>query len=156
MIQRKQSVFLLLSVISLAGLAFLPLASFFGDQDSLVMYVFQIVSKVPDSIPDFGALFLMPLLAIVVITAILSFAAIFMFKNRARQLMVVRLLIFLLVVAIGLFFLYYVNALETASGGLIATELGIYLIPVALIFLFLAMRGIIADEKLVRSSDRLR
>ncbi|MFA5417607.1 MAG: DUF4293 domain-containing protein [Bacteroidales bacterium] len=156
MIQRIQSVFLFFSVISLAGLAFLPLASFYGDQDSLVMYVFQIVSKVPDSTPEFGPMFLMPLLTIVLVAAILSFGAIFMFKNRARQLMIVRLSIFLLVVAIGLFFLYYVNALETASGGLIATELGLYLVPVALLFLFLAMRGIIADEKLIRSSERLR
>ncbi|PIY30592.1 MAG: hypothetical protein COZ08_12035 [Bacteroidetes bacterium CG_4_10_14_3_um_filter_42_6] len=31
-----------------------------------------------------------------------------------------------------------------------------YLIPLALVFLFLAMRGIVADERLVRSSERLR
>ncbi|PIY30593.1 MAG: hypothetical protein COZ08_12040, partial [Bacteroidetes bacterium CG_4_10_14_3_um_filter_42_6] len=95
MIQRKQSVFLFLSFISLAGLAFLPLANFLGDQDSLVMYVYQIVSKVPDSIPPFSSLFLLPLLSIVIIAATLSFGAIFMFKNRSRQLMVVRLMIFL-------------------------------------------------------------
>ena len=156
MIQRKQSVFLFLSFISLAGLAFLPLANFLGDQDSLVMYVYQIVSKVPDSIPPFGSLFLLPLLSIVIIAATLSFGAIFMFKNRSRQLMVVRLMIFLLIVFIGLFFLYYVNALEETSGGLIEPEYGMYLIPLALVFLFLAMRGIVADERLVRSSERLR
>ena len=156
MIQRKQSVFLFLSFISLAGLAFLPLANFLGDQDSLVMYVYQIVSKVPDSIPPFSSLFLLPLLSIVIIAATLSFGAIFMFKNRSRQLMVVRLMIFLLIVFIGLFFLYYVNALEEISGGLIETEYGMYLIPLALVFLFLAMRGIVADERLVRSSERLR
>lgn len=156
MIQRKQSLFLFFAVLSLAGLAILPLASFFGDQDSLIMYVYQIVSLVPDSNPDFGSLFLLPLLAVVLITVFGSFSAIFMFKNRKRQLMVVRLMIFLLIVAVGLFFLYYANALEQASGGLIVPELGVYLIPVALILLFLAMRGIIADEKLIRSSERLR
>ncbi len=156
MIQRKQSVFLFLAVIFLSGLAFLPMASFLGDRGALVLYVYQLVSKVPDTPAPFGSLFLLPLLSLVVVPAFVSLVTIFMFKNRRRQMMMVRLVIFLLIVEIGLFFLYYVNSLEEATGGLITPELGIYLIPAALLFLFLALRGIIADEKLIRSADRLR
>jgi len=156
MIQRKQSVFLFLAVILLAGLAFLPMASFLGDRGALVLYVYQLVNMVPDTSLPFGSLFLLPLLALVVISAFVSFVSIFMFKNRKRQMMMVRLVIFLLIVEVGLFFLYYVNVLEEATGALIHAELGIYLIPGALLFLFLALRGIIADEKLIRSADRLR
>jgi len=156
MIQRKQSIFLFLAVILLAGLAFLPLASFLGDRGALVLYVYQLVNMVPDTTPPFGSLFLLPLLSLVVISAFVSFVTIFMFKNRKRQMMMVRMVIFLLIVEIGLFFLYYVNAMEDATGALITPELGIYLIPAALLFLFLALRGIVADEKLIRSADRLR
>ena len=156
MIQRKQSLFLLCAVISLAGLAFLPVASFIGEKNSLVMYVYQVVSLVPDTPAMFGPLFLLPLLAILLISAITSLVTIFLYKNRIRQIRLVRLMVFLLVLAIGLFFLYYNNALEEATGGTITPELGIYLIPVAVLFLFLALRGIIADERLIRSSERLR
>jgi hypothetical protein len=156
MIQRKQSVFLFLAIVFLSGLAFLPLATFLGDKNSLVLYVYQLVSMVPDLPPPFESIFLLPLLSLVVIPGFLIFVTIFMFKNRKRQMMMIRLSIFLLVVEIGLFFLYYVNSLEEATGGLITPELGIYLIPVALLFLFLALRGVIADERLIRSSERLR
>lgn len=156
MIQRKQSVFLFLAIVFLSGLAFLPLATFLGDKNSLVLYVYQLVSMVPDFPPPFESIFLLPLLSLVVIPGFLIFVTIFMFKNRKRQMMMIRLSIFLLVVEIGLFFLYYVNSLEEATGGLITPELGIYLIPVALLFLFLALRGVIADERLIRSSERLR
>ncbi len=156
MIQRKQTLFLFFAVLSLAGLIFLPIASFIGEKDSLVLYVYKLVSLVPDSVTAFGSLFLLPLLSIVIVTAITSFGAIFMFKNRILQMRIVRLMVFLLIVAIGLFFLYYTNALEEASGGKITPELGIYLIPVSILFLFFALRGIIADERLIRSSERLR
>jgi len=156
MIQRKQSLFLLLAVASLVGLAFLPIASFIGEKDSLVMYVYKVVSLVPDSPTVFSSMFLLPLLAIVLVTAITSFGTIFMYKNRIRQIRMVRLMVFLLVVAIGLFFLYYTSAMEEATAGTITPELGIYLIPVSILLLFLALRGIIADERLIRSSERLR
>ena len=156
MIQRKQSVFLFLAVIFLSGLAFLPLATFLGDKNSLVLYVYQLVSMVPDMPAPFESIYLLPLLSLIVVPGFVTLVTIFMFKNRKRQVMMIRLSIFLLIVEIGVFFLYYVNSLEEATGGLISPELGIYLIPVALLFLFLALRGVIADERLIRSSERLR
>lgn len=156
MIQRKQSLFLFFAVISLVGLVFLPLANFFGEKGSWVLYTFYMESKVPDAVSAFGPYFLLPLLSIIVVVAFIALVAIFMFKNRKRQMMLVRFAIFMLIVEVGIFFLYYVNELEEATGGLVSPELGIYLIPLALIWLFLALRGIIADEKLIRSADRLR
>jgi hypothetical protein len=57
---------------------------------------------------------------------------------------------------IGSFFFYYVNVLEKASGGVTQYEIGSYMPLVAFVFYILSYRGIMSDEKLIRSADRLR
>jgi len=79
-------------------------------------------------------------------------------------------MLLLLLVYIGVFFFYYVDVLSNLSGGIPnypngltipSTEIQIptivFIVPlVSAVFLFLASRGIISDEKLVRSTERLR
>jgi hypothetical protein len=54
------------------------------------------------------------------------------------------------------FFFYYVNALEASTGALAIYEVGTYLLLAPFVFFVLAYRGIISDEKLIRSSESLR
>ena len=91
-------------------------------------------------------------------TILSSFICIFLFKIRLRQLMVSR---FLMLLSSGLIFLLYFNSDHGKdyfagikfSSSFMAGEF----FPIAtLILFFLAGRAILADEKLVRSADRLR
>jgi len=49
-------------------------------------------------------------------------------------------------------------ALTAASQSLSAQNIGVgfFLLPISIIFLFMAMGGIRKDEKLIKSADRLR
>jgi hypothetical protein len=99
-----------------------------------------------------------PLLLLNILVGIMSLAAIFLYKKRMSQARVVRFAILLNIVFIGLVFFVYARIIET---NLMASpdyldEAGIYFPLISLIFLILANRAIIKDEKLVRSIDRLR
>jgi hypothetical protein len=72
MIQRIQSVYLLLAVLSLGAMFFFPLASFIGgDKDQLIYFVYELISKVPDSIPSVPFYFVYPILGITILTILL-------------------------------------------------------------------------------------
>jgi peptidoglycan/LPS O-acetylase OafA/YrhL len=157
MIQRIQSVYLFLVVVSLGAMFFFPLASFIGgDKDQLIFYVYKLVSEVPDSSPDVPSWFVLPNLALTSLSLLISLTAIFMYKNRKLQIKMVRLVVILILGQIAAFFFYYATTLENASGILPEYEVGAYMPLIAFVFLILAYRGIQSDEKLIRSSERLR
>lgn len=170
MIQRKQSVYLFLAAAMMIITFFVPLGTFIGAKNSLVLYLFQVVSLVPDSDIPFGTYFLLPLLAPVVLMVIISFVTIFLYKNRKLQLILVRFMLLLILFYLGTYFFYYLDVLETASGSFASYDYGleipglemqiptvIFIIPlISAALLFMASRGILNDEKLIRSADRLR
>ncbi|RLD43545.1 MAG: hypothetical protein DRI89_04490 [Bacteroidetes bacterium] len=157
MIQRIQSVYLFLVVVSLGAMFYFPLASFIGgDKDQLILYIYQLVSEVPDSSPAVPAWFIYPNLVLASLSFLLTLTSIFLFKNRKLQLTMVRFVIILILVLIAAFFFYYAVELEAASGIAAHYEIGAYMPLIAFVFLILAYRGIMADEKLIRSSERLR
>ncbi len=156
-IYRWQSVYLFLAVISLAAMFFFPLASFIGgDKDQLVLYIYKLVSEVPDSSPDVPVWFIFPNLILASLSLLVTFFSIFMFKNRKLQLSIVRLVIILILILIGIFFFYYAVELEEVSGIAAQYDIGAYMPLIAFVFLLLAYRGIMADEKFLRSTERLR
>jgi peptidoglycan/LPS O-acetylase OafA/YrhL len=134
------------------------LASFIGGtNDQLVYYVYKVQSEIPGSTPEVPPYFIYPILALTGLSAVLSFLAIFTFKNRRMQMKLVRGSVVLILIMIAVFFFYAAPLLEKASGVPYAEyEIGAYMPLVAFIFLILAYRGIQADEKLIRSADRLR
>ena len=157
MIQRIQTVYLSLAVAALAAMFYFPLASFIGGpNDQLIYYMYSVVSKMPDSTTDLPVYFIYPIFGLAVLTIILSLTAIFLFKNRMGQLKLVRGGIILILIMIAVFFFYAAPLLEAASGTIAEYEIGSYMPVLAFVFLILAYRGIMADEKLIRSADRLR
>jgi len=170
MIQRKQSIYLFLAAALLLITFFVPLASFIGAKDSLVLYIYQVVSLVPGSGSEFSSYFILPLLVPVVLIVVISLISIFLYKKRKLQLLLVRFMLLLLLFYIGVYFFYYVDVLEKQSGSIANYEYGleipgieiqiptvIFIIPlVSAALLLMASRGIISDEKLIRSADRLR
>ncbi len=157
MIQRIQSVYLLLATIAMAVSFFFPLADAIGINDSLVLYTYKMESLVPDSVPELPVYFIWPMLGLSSLVLLFSFMTIFLYKSRMRQLMLIRISVIMLVVLIALFFFYYSPEMERISGGVTMYGVpGAYLPVVALVFLILASRAIMSDEKLIRSADRLR
>lgn len=156
MIQRKQSLFLFFAAIALGCMFFFPLALIIGELDSLVLHIYKTVSLVPDKLADVPPYFNLLILTLVVFPLILSLVTIFLYKNRRLQMNLVKVAILLILAAIGIFFFYYIPRLEALAEGVAVYEIASYFPLLAFIFLLLAYRGILSDEKLIRSADRLR
>ncbi len=149
MIQRIQSLFLLLAALSSAGMGYFNL------------WKAKLMKGVTASEEYFNALSSYLIFIIVMVSILLSLVTIFLFKNRKLQF---RLTVINILLAIGAIVLQYVKVGQLADklmndGSTIisATYLPAAFLPVVtLVALFLAARGIYKDEKLIKSLDRLR
>ena len=142
MIQRKQTIWLLLAALCGFAMAKVPIF-----EATLSTNVIQQVMA-SDSLLLF---------ALITGIAILAIICIFLFKNRTLQFKLVIITIILALAGIALQ-VWKVEGYKTATTNI---SKGTYqvggLLPVAMvIFLILAARGIYKDEKLVKSLDRLR
>ena len=158
MIQRKQSIFLFLAAIAMILDFVFPIARFIGTGDyQLEFYIYNIVSLVPDVKSPFDVMFVAPLTALTGLVILGSLITIFLYKRRMTQAKLVRGLVIFTLGDVALIFFYNIPALEELSG--IRADYcyaGIAMPLVAMVMLILAINGIIKDEKLVRSADRLR
>ena len=136
MLQRIQTVYLLIAAIISAGLIFV--LHLWITNDDVVVYA-------KDNLLYLG-LFLG--------SALLSIITIFKYKNRKSQFMLGRLNIILNFFLLGFFVYQSLNV----SGETAVSEKGIgMLLPiVSIVFLALANKAIKKDEELVKSVDRLR
>jgi hypothetical protein len=144
MIQRIQTIYLLFTAIISGGLIFLfDLWTNVAKEKVFVVDLFQANLVLHKLIP---VCFLM--------SAIGSFIAVFLYKNRQLQFVVGRIIILINLFLLGI--LIYVS--QTLSGEASVSLKGIgMLIPVIVILLiFLANKAIKKDENLVKSVDRLR
>ncbi|KXB39619.1 hypothetical protein HMPREF1870_01874 [Bacteroidales bacterium KA00344] len=149
MIQRKQTIFLLLALLSLIVCLCLPIGKI-EPQGMGVMTIWYNLGLVTD-----GMMRPQPMLFVdLVVTGILAFIAIFMFKKRKVQ---ARLCSVSMVLCLAWYAYYAFCVLnEFQTGGTFRIAFAACLPLVAFILLYLARRGVIADEKLVRSMDRIR
>jgi len=98
---------------------------------------------------------LIPLSVIGLLICILSFSAIFLFKNRKVQLKAAVIVILLTIVFIGMILFYFFGV----TGKFQAEPVPGFKMIIPFLMLIsgiLAYRGIKRDEKLVRSYERLR
>lgn len=156
MIQRIQSLFLFFAFAASILMFFFPIAEFLSDFHYYKLYLMEFKNMAPSTEQIFSNYFTFPLIAFVLIIGLLSLITIFMYKKRRVQLKLIQISILLsIILIVGVFFGY-----PEAIKGQINTEanfgISSYLTLVALVFLVLANRGIKRDEKLIRSSDRLR
>lgn len=155
MIQRIQSLFLFLVFVSGLATFFFPIASFWGS-----MYVIKLSALGVEEQFQYDAEWPNTILLPVVLGLIsfLAFVTIFLYKRRMVQVRLIRFNLLLNIVYLGLIFFYYVPELEalTQTNADYISEPGIYLPIASVIFLILANRFIMKDEKLIRSADRLR
>ena len=144
MIQRIQSVYLLLAtVITVVGIFVFSLWTHEDGSEYFAMDAFAGDNS-----------FLMAITCMYFLSALLTFVAIFQYKDRKKQFVIGRLAILDNLILLG--FLIYVT--QNLSGEISVSEKGIgLLIPiVSILLVFLANKAIKKDEELVKSVDRLR
>lgn len=158
MIQRIQSIYLFGAAAALIAIYFFPLASFFSEYFYYKFYLLKLTTPVPDAASDINEYMVLPLGIFNGMIVFSTIVAIFLYKNRRFQSKIVKLSILMNVILVALIFFVFsplvgrtLNAAADYSG-----EWGIYFTLVSLLFLILANRSIIKDEKLVRAADRLR
>lgn len=136
MLQRIQSIWLLLA----SALAFATL--------QFPFYMGTDATGIPGSTLNAkdGMLLLIPTISLGVMTLL----TIFLYKNRALQL---KFIAGAIIVECILLFLYYRQTQQYTGGHYVLTSI---LHLFILIFLFLAMRGVRTDEKIIRESNRIR
>ncbi len=177
MIQRKQTLFLLVAVCAMAMCFMFPIASF--------------NAKAPLGVPVSGELNLIakenpslmndilngeavtmgqkeyikvwPLTVLTILSAVVALVAMFLFKNRVMQMRVVAIAFLLGVVDIFLIFIWAVDSyISKVTVPMACTDIdvhygiGTWCPIVAVILMFLAQRAIKKDEEKVRAADRLR
>lgn len=152
MIQRIQTIYLFLAFALCLGCLCTPIAHFMVNEsmETVDMYNLWLVSEGQHLFS-----FCPVLMGILVIVSSLVFLDIWMFKHRAFQMRVASLCMILLVawyIAYGVISYLLVTEMPATWRPHWTAALP----AAALILLYLAFRGILKDEMLVRSLDRLR
>lgn len=156
MIQRIQSLFLFFVVLSNVAIFFFPIANFLSELFYVKLYVYQFKNFTPDSELDFSLMTILPLLINNGLVIILALFTILKFKTRLIQLRLTKINILLTIFLIVGIFFGYPYIIEQELNATSSFETGAYFPLISLMFLVLAHRSILKDEKLVKSVDRLR
>lgn len=150
MIQRVQTIFLLISTILLSLLFIYPLTEFLDDSSTIFNFtVFGIYADNEEIVST------LPLLILLSIVNILSLVSIFLFKNRPLQMRISIYNILVLFGFIGMFVFYIFNTADSINANIHFTIFSIMPV-ISIILIYLAYRAIKKDEELVRSADRIR
>lgn len=155
MIQRFQSVFLLITVMALA--VFLGTDTYtkvISETESVVLTPFVFYEKI-GNLNSGKSVFYIAALAFIAL--VVSAIAIFMYKNRLRQMLFVSVNSLFMMAALGVsvyFILTQARPLKGPGEEIFGT--GFFALIVAMISNMIANRLIRKDEKKVRASDRMR
>ncbi|MGD9929310.1 MAG: DUF4293 domain-containing protein [Mangrovibacterium sp.] len=147
MLQRIQTVYMLVSAILIGLLFALPFAEIAHNNQ---LFLFDIRGIVRNEVVEENGLAIAAFIGIILI---LHVVAIYMFKKRILQ---IRLLVFTILLMIGLFGMFYFFTYYAFSGADVSFKLPVAFPLVAIILDYLAIRNIGKDEALIRSIDRIR
>lgn len=154
MIQRIQTIYLLIAEILIGTLFFVPLAEITGKEG--ILYRFQIQGIFMEGLPGSGVnLSSWPLIILLVLSIILILVTTFMFRNRILQMRLAKIAVFTLV-ALSVLIYYYVISVTKILAGHYSMSIFSVILVIAPILVYLAIRAIKKDELLVRSIDRIR
>ena len=155
MLQRIQSVYLVLVIFCSIAVCFFPLFRVPVPDGiySLSITKTSFIGKV--NVSDLSYNF--PLILLSFLILILSVVTIFRYNNRKLQLNFITIILILVLVFTGvLIFDYYQLVSLSGSANTASLSYILIVVPIMLILLFLARNAIKKDEVLVRSADRLR
>ena len=154
MIQRIQTVFLLVTVILLTFIIFFPFAELLRHTDE-VIFNLSIRGLLSDKDVLAQQFPVYPVTILLGLCYLLSVVTIFLYKRRMLQ---IRLSVFNIILLIGLqgIMFYYIKFAKSFLDATASYKLFFVFPLVSAILVFLALRAIARDEALVRSLDRLR
>jgi hypothetical protein len=155
MLQRIQSIWLLLAALSLYALFLFPLVhNVYVDGKPLTIMVNGVFQDADGQLTH--TQFFTALTIMTAVIGIIPLIIIFLYKNRKQQ---VALCYSTMLVVIGLSFWVEKTVEGVTNGAQLALAnfgIGALLSSISILFLVLAVKGINRDEKLVKSADRLR
>lgn len=156
MIQRKQSVYLLLVAVIMSWLLVRPYAEIaLVDGRALIFHSLVIKSySVPNVIENFR--YTIPLALLVFLTGALNFVNIFLFNRRIIQMRLCLISLGMLILILLTMIFYYFMIRNSLDHKLHFLRMAAGFPFLGIIFNFLAYRAIQQDEMLVKSYDRLR
>jgi len=152
MIQRIQSVYLLIVTILLGSIFAYPLAELLSSDGQLFIYNFNGLSI--ENEPGMYLLTVPPVI-LLAITILISFVSIFLYKKRVLQMRLNSFNIILMLGYLGLNY-YYIHNFSKQLDGVVSYQITAIFPFIAAIFTYLAIRAIGKDEALIRSMDRIR
>ena len=150
MIQRIQTLFLLIAAALIAAMFFMPLAEFIIDGQ---VYIFTYraihISGVEPLFKSYSLAFLLTIILV------LLWITIFLYKNRRLQM---RLCIYNMLLNLGFYGLFYFYYHQVVSTNQLTYSFAVASVfpLITIIFLWLAFRAIRKDDILVKSVDRIR
>jgi hypothetical protein len=146
MIQRKQTIFLLVAFVAIMVCMCSKIATITAGMQEATLYNLWLTDG--QGAHNFSA---WPLMALLMVSAVTTLATIFLYAKRLLQAKCCLALILLLV-------LWYVflAVVPQQLGGEPLWHWPAVMPAVAIVCIFFARKGIMADEKLVRSLDRIR
>jgi FtsH-binding integral membrane protein len=155
MLQRIQSIYLLIATLVILSLFFFPLAHDVNINNVLTTFKIDGMYKVEGAQLTRTTSFL-ALTIVCVVMAIIPLVIMFRFKERKQQ---IALSYGFILVLIGFSFWMTQTVKTLSEGATFSTNnygIGALMPTVAIIFTLLAIKGMKNDEKLVKSADRLR
>ena len=156
MIQRIQSVYLFIVIIILGSMFFFPIAGYYGELSTYKFTLIGIKNMVPDTPALFSIYTTIPLVILVAGIIILAVRGIFMYKNRLKQLKLIKVNILINIILIIGVFIVYSRWLQSTLSASESFKTAAFFPLISLLFLILSYYAVYKDEKLVRSADRLR
>ena len=150
MIQRKQSVFLLIAFIASGVWLCLPIGSFEPQAMGVSFKMYNLMVMLGTG-ADYSVCGLFGLL---LISSALSLSTIFLFKNRMLQSRMCLCNLFLLVAWYIVFGVMTRNVISADTDFHVA--FAVCLPAISIVLIFMARIAILKDEKLVRAADRIR
>ena len=153
MIQRKQSLFLLIGTIVMALLYFFPIAEFMVNTTNYYFNFIEIATVVDTKKEIIGNVY--PITILLSIIVMISWVTIFLFKNRTLQLRLITINVFL---KIGFLILtgFYIYKLSNAFDSDLYLQMSFIYPVIAIILDIMASKGIQKDLNIIKSYDRIR
>jgi hypothetical protein len=156
MIQRVQSIYLLLVTILMSFTLVKPYAGFtLIDGQSLLLKAHVITIQSGENVISTYKTTI-PVIFLVLVAGFLSFFTIFFYHRRILQIRLTLLTMVLIVILTGAMLAYYFTVKNSFTDETSTLRLSMAFPVLALIFCTMAIRGIRHDELLVKSYDRIR
>lgn len=156
MIQRIQSIYLLVATFLLGSIFFHPVAEILGADGKLFIVNFNGLYENNENVLTIHSSPTIPLIILLVIMVIISFLSIFFYKKRILQMRMNSFNIILMIGYLGLVYYYIHQVFQRQLEGVVSYEITAIFPFVAAILTYLAIRAIGKDEVLIRSMDRIR